>query len=260
MSGTIYMAAHGALAYEKRMEILSNNIANVNTVGFKQDKIQFQQYYASALGDNNPPASSNEETTQAEEFWFAVTTHTDYSTGPLKNTGNRFDLAITGNGFFCIQTPDGIQYTRRGDFGIDANGSLVTQQGWPVLGDGGEITVESQADFTDIEGHEILVHEDGTVEIDGSSVGRLRIVEFSDPQSLKKVGNTNFMVGDGSGVESAAVDYRISQGTIELSNVDAVRMMTELIETLRGYESYQKVIRSIDEVNAKSINEVGKAS
>ena len=260
MSGSIYMAAHGALAYEKRMEILSNNIANVNTVGFKQDQTQFQQYYASALGNNNPPASSTSDTSQAEEFWFAVSSHTDHSTGPLKKTGNRFDLAITGNGFFCIQTPDGIQYTRRGDFGIDANGNLVTQEGWPVVGEGGEIMVESQADFSDSEGHEFLVHEDGTVEVDGNSVGKLRIVEFSDPQKLTKVGNTNFTVGDNSGAETEATDYRISQGTVELSNVDAVRMMTELIETLRGYESYQKVIRSIDEVNAKSINEVGKTS
>jgi flagellar basal-body rod protein FlgG len=258
MSGSIYMAAHGALAYEKRMEILSNNIANVNTVGFKQDKTQFQQYYASALGNNNPQASSHGDTTQAEEFWFAVSTHTDYSTGPLKNTGNRFDLAISGDGFFCIQTPDGIQYTRRGDFGIDVNGNLVTQEGWPVLGDGGEITVESQADFGDIKGHEILVHEDGTVEVDGNSVDKLRIVEFSDPQQLAKAGKTNFMASAGSGAESAATDYRIAQGTLELSNVDAVRMMTELIETLRGYESYQKVMRTIDEVNAKSINEIGK--
>jgi flagellar basal-body rod protein FlgG len=260
MSGSIYMAAHGALAYEKRMEILSNNIANVNTVGFKQDKTKFQQYYASALENNNPPTSSTSVTSQAEEFWFAVSSHTDHSTGPLKNTGNRFDLAITGNGFFCIQTPDGIQYTRRGDFNIDANGNLVTQEGWPVLGDGGEITVGSQADFSDSEGHEFLVQEDGTVEVDGNSVGKLRIVEFLDPQKLTKVGNTNFTVGGGSGAESTATDYYISQGTVELSNVDAVRMMTELIETLRGYESYQKVIRSIDEINAKSINEVGKAS
>ena len=258
MSGSIYMAASGALAYEKRMEILSNNIANVNTVGFKQDKTQFQQYYTSALENNNLQTSADTDTSQAADFWFKISTHTDHSTGPLKQTGNRFDLAITGNGFFCAQTPDGIQYNRRGDFGIDANGNLVTQEGWPVLGEGGEIPVESQADFTDIDGHEFLVHDDGTVEVDGNSVGKLRIVEFSDPQLLTKAGGTNFMVSTENVAESPATDYRISQGTVELSNVDAVRMMTELIETLRVYESYQKVIRSIDEVNSKAINEVGK--
>jgi flagellar basal-body rod protein FlgG len=254
------MAASGALAYGTRLEILSNNIANVNTVGFKQDKTQFQQYLSSALENSNIQAPANTDTSQATEFWFELSTHTDHSTGPLKQTGNRFDMAITGNGFFCIQTPDGIQYTRRGDFGMDPNGNLVTQEGWPVLGEGGEITVESQADFSDIDGHEILVQDDGTVEVDGNSVGKLRIVEFSDPQLLTKVGNTNFMASTAAAAESPAADYRISQGMVELSNVDAVRMMTELIETLRGYESYQKVIRSIDEVNSKAINEVGKAS
>ena len=169
-------------------------------------------------------------------------------------------MAITGNGFFCIQTPDGIQYTRRGDFAMDPVGNLVTQEGWPVLGEGGEITVESQADFGDIDGHEILIHEDGTVEVDGNSVGKLRIVEFSDPQLLTKAGNTNFMTSSDTAAESPAANYRISQGMVELSNVDAVRMMTELIETLRGYESYQKVIRSIDEVNSSAINEVGNTS
>ena len=260
MSGSIYMAASGALAYGTRLEILSNNIANVNTVGFKQDKTQFQQYFSSALENSNMQTPANTDTSQATEFWFELSTHTDHSTGPLKQTGNRFDMAITGNGFFCIQTPDGIQYTRRGDFAMDPIGNLVTQEGWPVLGEGGEITVESQADFGDIDGHEILIHEDGTVEVDGNSVGKLRIVEFSDPQLLTKAGNTNFMTSSDTAAESPAANYRISQGMVELSNVDAVRMMTELIETLRGYESYQKVIRSIDEVNSSAINEVGNTS
>jgi flagellar basal-body rod protein FlgG len=259
MSGSIYMAASGALAYQHRLEILSNNIANVNTVGFKQDKTQFQQYYTSALENDNLQASNTADTSQAEEYWFELTTHTDHSSGPLKKTGNRFDLAISGKGFFCVETPDGIQYTRRGDFGINVNGNLVTQEGWPVLGQGGEISVESQADFTGRDAHEFLVHDDGTVEVDGNSVGKLLIVEFSDHQRLLKSGGTYFTVDPGNAAESEAVDYHISQGMLELSNVDAVRMMTELIETLRGYESYQKVIRSIDEVNSMAINEVGKA-
>ena len=259
MSGSIYMAASGALAYQHRTEILSNNIANANTVGFKQDKTQFQAYYASALENSNPQTAASTNASQAADFWFELTSHTDHSSGPLRKTGNRFDLAIKGNGFFCVETPEGIQYTRRGNFGIDVNGNLVTREGWPVLGEGGEIYVESQADFTDKDGHEIIVHGDGSVEVDGNTVGKLRIVDFPDPQLLIKAGNTNFVVGPSNTAESEAADYRISQGMIELSNVDAVRMMTELIETLRGFESYQKVIRSIDEINSLSIKEVGKA-
>jgi flagellar basal-body rod protein FlgG len=254
------MAATGALAYQKRMEILSNNIANANTVGFKQDKTLFRQHYQSALSNVDPPEATDTATSQAPEFWFEVSTRTDFSTGPLKTTGNRFDLAIVGTGFFCVETPEGILYTRRGDFGINADGTLVTREGRPLLGDGGEITVDSQADVADPGGHEFLVHSDGTVEVDGNSVGKLRIVQFSDARELEKTDGTYFIAGPGSGNETPATDYRISQGALELSNVDAVRMMTELIEVLRGYEAYQKVIRSVDEVNSRAINEIGKTS
>ena len=256
MSGGIYMAASGALAYEKRLQIISNNLANANTVGYKMDHGQFEFIDPADLPSSFVPESTELSTSQAQSFWFEFTSYTDFSSGSLRNTGNDFDLALIGDGFFCVQKPDGVHYTRKGDFTLNSDGVLVTRNGYPVLGDGGEITVNSSAN--PYEHKKFSVAEDGTVSVDGKEVGRLRIVEFPSTDSLLKMGDTLFKPADGSPPPTAAADYKVSQGFVELSNVDVVKMMTEMIEVLRGYESYQKVIRSADEATARSINEVGK--
>jgi len=259
MTGSIYMAATGAIAYQRRLEILSNNLANTNTVGFKQDQSHFQTYYLSNFERPNTPLTDR-GFSQAPAFWSRQSTFTDHTSGPLRVTGNRLDLAINGRGFFCVQAPQGIQYTRRGDFSIGADGLLVTHQGWPVLGENGEITIDSQAALTDPDGHEVLVDDGGNVSVDGSIIDKLRIVDFENISGLEKIGNTSFKRRSENVVESKAKDFAISQGALELANVNALQMMTELIEVHRGYESYQKVIRSVDEVNSKIINEVGRTS
>jgi flagellar basal-body rod protein FlgG len=251
------MAANGAIAYQRRLEILSNNLSNKNTVGFKQDQTHFQTYYLSNLERPNEPLADR-GVTQAPAFWSRLNTFTDHTSGPLKATGNRLDLAINGRGFFCVQAPQGIQYTRRGDFSISADGMLVNHQGWPVLGENGEITIDSQAALTDPDGHGFLVDDSGNVSVDGSVIDKLRIVEFENIDGLEKIGYTSFKRRSDLVVESTAADFSISQGVVELSNVNALQMMTELIEVHRGYESYQKVIRSVDEINSKIINEVGR--
>ena len=256
MSGGIYMAASGALAYEKRLQIISNNLANANTVGYKMDQGQFQFIDPDDLPESFVPDSPEVNTSQASAFWFEFTSYTDFSPGSLKNTGNDFDLAIIGDGFFCVQKPDGVHYTRKGDFTLNAEGVLVTRNGYPVLGDGGEIIVDNSSNPN--EHKAFAVGEDGIVSVDGKEVGQLRVVDFASTGSLMKMGDTLFKPADNSPPPMVAEDYKVSQGVIELSNVDVVKMMTEMIEVLRGYESYQKVIRSADEATAKSINDVGQ--
>lgn len=258
MTGSIYMAATGALAYKKRLEVLSNNLANVNTVGFKQEKNCFQAVYLSESMKSTKTNDLDSNASQAPSFWMQLKAQTDFSSGPLKTTGNNFDLAVSGRGFFTVQTPNGVQYTRRGDFTINHQGTLITQEGWPVLGEGGEIAAESKADTSDVDGYKFSVNENGEVSVDGKRVDKLRIVDFSKLSSLEKVGHSFFRPLAPNSTETDAQDFQISQGFVELSNVDAVKMMTELIEVLRGYEAYQKVIRSIDDVNAKVIEEVGR--
>ena len=256
MSGEIYMAAVGALAYEKRLQIISNNLANSNTVGYKQDHGQFQILDLSDLPKESTQNSDELNTSQADLFWNQFNVYTDHTSGSLKNTGNDFDLALVGKGFFCVQTPDGIHYTRKGDFTLNADGVLVTRNGWPVMGESGEISVDGKENPQ--QHKKFSVDEEGNISVDGNQVDRLRVVDFPQPYTLTKMGETLFKPADSGSSETQAEDVRISQGFIELSNVDAVKMMTEMIEVLRGYESYQKIIRSVDEVNSRAINEIGK--
>jgi flagellar basal-body rod protein FlgF len=253
MSGDIYIAAAGALACEKRLQIISNNLANANTVGFKMDRGYFKQVDPAdpalqTVGNAGPES-------QADLFWTNFNVYTDHSSGPLKPTGNDFDLALEGDGFFCVQTPDGVRYTRKGDFTLNAEGVLVTRNGWPVLGEGGEITVTSTENPNRYA--QFAVDEQGRVSVDGRQVDTLRIVTSADPKRLTKAGDTLFKPPAAGVAEVRTDNFRVSQGFIELSNVDAVKMMTEMIEVLRGYESYQKVIQAADDANSKAINQIG---
>jgi flagellar basal-body rod protein FlgF len=258
MSGEIYMAAVGALAYEKRLQIISNNLANSNTVGYKQDHGQFHIPDLSTLPIDSTQGSDELDSSQTELFWNNFSVYTDHTNGSLKNTGNDFDLALVGNGFFCVQTPDGIHYTRKGDFTLNGEGLLVTRSGWTVMGENGEISVDSTENT--YQHKRFSVDGEGNVTVNGSQIGRLRLVDFPQPYKLNKVGETLFKSADFGPGEIPAEKVKVSQGFIELSNVDGVKMMTEMIEVLRGYESYQKIIRSVDEVNSRAINEIGKLS
>jgi flagellar basal-body rod protein FlgG len=184
--------------------------------------------------------------------------YTDFSSGGMKKTDSPFDLALSGNGFFCVRTPDGVQYTRRGDFTVNADDVLVTQEGWPVLGQGGEIALKmvkpsnTQREFS--------VSEDGYITVDGSQVDRLRIVDCAQSHALEKTEHNYYRALKPEELKELDEDIKVSQGFLELSNVDTVSMMTEMIEVLRGYESYQKMMRSIDDMDARLINDVGRAA
>jgi flagellar basal-body rod protein FlgG len=252
MSGEIYMAAAGALAYEKRLEVVANNLANANTAGFKRDEVSFQAYMLSAEGAPQAVSPPFPDVSDAAAFWIEARGRTDFSAGAHQPTGNRFDLALNGEGFFSVQSPEGVLFTRRGSFTLDAEGRLITAEGYPVLGDGGEIRLDRRdsLDFT--------VGEEGTVSAKGAALGRLRIAAFR-PQDLVKAGDGYFKP-NAEAVEAPAPAARIAQGFLEMSNVEAVRSMIEMIEILRGYESFQRVMRSADEADSKSIAEVGRSA
>jgi len=250
MSGGIYMSAAGAMAYEKRMQVISNNLANINTSGFKKDKGRFQIIDSPDSIKEDLEKKSISTGKQQPPLWLQFETITDFSAGPMKHTGNPFDLALEGDGFFCIKTEQGTQYTRNGNFSLDQDGMLVTMDGLPVLGEGGPINIE---------GDTFTVGVKGNISVDGNLVDTIKIVGFEKPDALEKTENSLFAIADKNEVESKAENTGVSQGFIELSNVNAIRMMTEMIEVLRGYESYQKAIKTADEANAKAINDVGRA-
>lgn len=260
MNEAIYTAASGALVQQVRFEVLTNNLSNANTVGFKEDRTVFSTVLGSAAAAGDPqvvePVTAGSDSVSS----VPVSTNTgvvlegvktNFSAGALIFSGNALDLALNGNGFFSVKTPTGNLYTRAGAFTLDAKGVLVTAEGYPVLGEGGEVRID---------GETVAIAADGTVQVDGNQVATLKIVEFPPETELNKIGHTLCAPVDPAAKEARAESCAVLQGYVEQSNVDAVKSMTEMIEVLRAYEAYQKVIQSVDEVTGKLISEVGTNS
>jgi flagellar basal-body rod protein FlgG len=244
MSGTVYQAAAGALLQQMRLDLLSNNLANVNTVGYKADKPVFR------VNTDQPMSNTMAPSTYLSPYAPPMEKRIDYSQGSLQQTSNHLDAAIVGNGFFEIQTPDGPRYTRKGSFSINTQGVLSTSEGWPVMGQGGDIQIN---------GNRIDINEQGDVYVDDTLVDSLKIVDFAKPYDLEKRGDNLLAPAKPDIRQEPAEGYRIAQGFIESSNVDAIRTMTDIIETLRVFETYQRVMRSADAATAKTVSEVGKS-
>lgn len=243
----IYPAISGSLLQEKRLEVLSNNLANINTIGYKEDRPVFETY----ITGNNLPFRSLTHTRIIPEEAYAVFTgiNSVFSQGELRYTSNPLDLTINGDGFFVIETPQGKAYTRKGNFTINDESLLVTQEGLPVLGNGGTITIGRG---------QVTIDNEGSIFVDDKRVDAISLVDFSKPYPLQKIGNSLFVLNNPNAEEIAPTGTTIQQGYLELSNVQAAKAMVEMIGIMRAYESYQKVIKSFNDESLKIINEVGK--
>ena len=231
----IYIALSGAVLKQKHMDIFAQNVANASTPGYKKERISFKDYIIPV--DNKPPLVADGRT--MTELASVIT---DFSKGSLLRTGNPLDLAVNGEGFFALEDN---RYTRNGNFKIDSEGYLATQNDIRVLGSGGPIAVQ---------GKKIDINESGEVFVDDISVGKLQIVDFEDKEKLRKLDSGIFTTDDPGDEISAS----ISQGYYEASNVDAVKEMVQMLTSLREFESYQKVIQAFDDASSKVSNELGK--
>ncbi|MFZ3047583.1 MAG: flagellar basal-body rod protein FlgF [Desulfatirhabdiaceae bacterium] len=240
----------GARMQEMRLDILANNAANINTIGFKEDRI-FRIPESIQNVWEKPDGSTLDGMTLNSLSVLPISTYTNYDQGSLNQTGNVLDLALDGEGFFSVQTSDGVKYTRKGNFTLNEDGVLTTQDGLPVMGKSGEIRIE---------GNHVEVDSDGAIIVDGSTVDTLAIINFSQKNQLIKTGDSLLMPSSPDVQEIPANATSVRQGFVEASNVDAIKVMTEMVDTMRGYESYQKVISSMNEITTKTVNEVGKLS
>lgn len=243
MNSGIYSALSGNIAAMKRLDVLTNNLANANTAGFKKDRLTFESVLQAAGGQ--PAAGVQSDAPVYAETGF----YTDYAAGPVKQSGNTFDLAIDGDGFFVINTPQGRAYTRQGNFHLDSAGKLVTADGNDVLGGGGPITIT---------GGQVEIRGTGEIFVDGSQVGKLDVVDFPKPYALQKTGSALFVPANPQTTPQPVQDDRIRQGYLEQSNVNAVEEMVQLIETNRYFEFCSKVVNAYDNMADKASNEIGK--
>ncbi len=230
-------AVIGLFRQERRYELISNNLSNVLTPGFKKDVPIFHEVLSEALHPSLSILSMDSEFSQ-----------TLLEQGNIQSTRNPLDLAIEGEGFFKVQTPQGIRYTRNGNFRLTREGVLVESNGFPVLSPNGEINLR---------GNQIAVEENGAIKVDGADRDRLALVTFADLGDLKKEGKSLFKL-EGEQGEKEADGARVLQGALEGSNVNAMEEMVQMIDSLRTFEACYKIVQVQDEMNAKAVNELAR--
>jgi flagellar basal-body rod protein FlgG len=243
-------AINGSLNEELQLAVITNNLANVGVAGFKKDLLSFATLLRSRIGGTGAGASAGEIVQDQQLYRRTVKVGVDMSQGTLKHTGSVLDLAISGEGFFKIGTPRGIRYTRCGSFTVSEPGVIVTENGHFLLGRGGPISVS---------GTEVFVDREGRVSVDGSMVDTLDLVAFDRPERLEKDGDALFRQGAVPVTERMpGEETAVQQGYLEEANVTATEEMVKMLKTVRAYESYQKIIRALNDIDRKAINDLGR--
>jgi len=241
MLSGIYHAAAGMRVREHYLDLTASNLANAAAPGYRRDVPRFEV-------NPMPPAQTAGAQPASIPYELAVRTAVDLRTGPVQSTGDPLDLALDGPGFFAVQTPNGVLYTRAGNFTRDASGQLVTQDGYPVLTDSGPVQIS---------GSRVQVDEAGNISVDGTVVGKLVIASFSPAVQMTKVGSGLLQASEVPDTSGAGT--RVLQGYLEMSNVNLISEMVGLIRAQRAYEAGQKVIQSLDDVLARASSDVGRA-
>jgi flagellar basal-body rod protein FlgG len=268
-------------AQQIRLDAISNNLANVDTAGYKRDEAvhkAFAELLLRRLNDDGVtlnPFGSGDMAPMVGKIGTGVETNevfTEFEQGALKQTDNDFDLAMDGEGFFAIQTPDGERYTRSGGFILGKEGFLETKEGYPVLGEKGPIQVKANNFKVDKDGN-VFVNKDfqadpfslvGREQNDWKNIEKLdsiKIVEFPKDRFIAKQGDSLWRSTEESGeaeIMAKGSRPKVVQGFVEASNVNPVLEMVRMIEVNRAYEANQKTIQSEDSMLGKLINETAK--
>ena len=226
---------------QRRMDATANNLANVNTTGFKADEIVLVEADGS-------PAEAAEDPSEIRFVRDIALSH-NFAQGTIAITGNDFDVALEGDGFFAIEGPNGPLYTRDGAFSLSADGTLVTSDGRAVLSSGGTpIVLDPQAGSPSI-------GRDGVVRANGVEVGRIGVVNFAQPLALEKVGEN---LWSAEGQPPTPFEGVVVQGALEGSNVQPVLELTRLLEISRAYQSAARIVSSGDELRKSAIERLGR--
>jgi flagellar basal-body rod protein FlgG len=272
MDKGIYTALSGGLAKSHELELLANNLANATTPGFKRDAGTFNEYLTElrradtldSLSQMSASASGEARVQGDKSFVEMDGVYTDFRQGTMDQTHRPLDLAVQGEGFFEVLTPGGVRFTRAGNFSRSAEGLLVNASGYPVLSrlgapvPGNPTLVPPERRVIRLEDGAISVTGDGIIRQDGRQIAELSVQEFVEPQYLEKQGNGLYRNTDPDNLRNQAIGSQVHQGFLEGSNVNAVREMTRLIEATRSYESQLQAIKTYQEVDGRTVNDIAR--
>jgi flagellar basal-body rod protein FlgF len=252
MENALLIGLSRQMALSHQLDIVANNVANIDTTGFKADNAAFSAYLM-------PGASDAQFTGKDRRVSFVEdrASWIDFSPGAVQHTGNPLDVAIDGKGYFAVQTPRGERYTRNGAFDIYASGQLVTSDGDQVLGNGGPITLQP----TD---HDIIISRSGILTVrDGAGTtsaqrGQLQIVNFDNQRVLQKDGGSTFMAPPSVTANPAPAGTSVVQGALEKSNVRAVAEMARMIQITRSYSDIAAILQQQGDLKRNSLQQLAQ--
>jgi len=249
MENTLLVGLSRQMVLERQMDVVANNVANVNTNGFKADNSLFEEFLNSGAHEDNFIGRDRRVSYVQDRGTFK-----DLSQGPTEQTKNPLDVAIDGGGFLVVQTPAGERYTRDGGLQINNQGQLVTQSGNPVLGTSGPIVFQP----TD---HDVSIASDGNITVlEGinridSVRGKLRLVSFTDAQKLLKEGSNLYSAGAGTAAQPDLAS-RVKQGFVEKSNVNSVAEMSRMIDVTRAYQQIASMLQTQSDLHKSAIQQL----
>jgi len=242
MENQLYIGLSRQMALRRQLDVVANNIANMNTAGFRGERTLFET--ALEAGGRKP--------TDRIAFTIDRSTYTDLRPGSFSATGNPYDVALDGDGFLSVQTPDGLRYTRDGRMRRDADGQLVNANGFPVLDDGRRpITIGSDSGT-------VSIAADGLVSANGDVVARLALTRFDNPQALKQTGDLLFEAG-AEMEPRPAPDTHLVQGKVEQSNVQGIGEISRMMNLSRDYQAVTKMVDDGQDLLRSAINRLGKS-
>lgn len=283
----IWTSVSGGMAQSQLVDTVANNLANANTVGFKKDTPTFKEYLTAYERPVSPEIDIPRTIYKDSDFYHhdgrehsfvnVNTIHTDHTQGGMKLTNGPFDLAIDGVGFFAVKTPEGTRFTRAGDFKLNGEGTVVTNDGYPVLvlpqnglqqtptegfnpftEQGGEKLEEFSVRGLNAQGGKITITANGQIYLGDQNLGTVAVAEFADPRLLQKVSSTLYTNPDANNVPRVSTATKVRQGFLENSNVNPVSELTNLIKANRMFESNMRAIKTYSDMAGKEANEVGK--
>ena len=242
MENALLIGLSRQTALKRQMDVIANNLANMNTAGYKTGTLLFEEHLM-------PLAQTNDLTGQNNRISYVLdgAIYRSFQEGAFEQSDNELDVAISGDGWLVVETPGGERYTRNGQLKLDVEGQLVTPAGFPVLGEGGPITFGP--DESDIE-----IAKDGTISTSQGPKDRLRVVQFQNNAALRNEGETLFSTTQ---LPEAAEDVRILQGIVEKSNVQPISELTRMIETVRAYTAISQLLAREQDLKRQAIEQLG---